>query len=105
MCFLQFNHPLLSDKEIKMTFLRITEKKSKPVNFCEKDPILKSYFKEIIFFSFVDWFLRLDTFETNWKISVDISGLGSSFLLPKKSNKGHRKLMTYQELVMSWLGW
>lgn len=95
MCFLQFNHLSLSDKEIKMTSLRIKDKESKPVSFSGKDPVLKSYFKEVVFFSSIDRFLQLDTFYINRKISMDFNGLCSFFVLHEKSNKGHRKLMAY----------
>lgn len=91
MCFLQFNHLCLSDKEIKMTSLRIRDKESKPVNFSGKDPILKPYFKEVIFF-FLTYSYSLIHFKSIERFK-DLNGLWTFFLLHKKSSKGHRKLM------------
>lgn len=84
MCFLQFNHPSLSDKEIKMTSLRIGDKESKPVNFSGKDPILKSYFKEVLLLIDSYSLIHFKSIESFQWTSVDF---GAFFFCMKRATK------------------
>jgi len=83
MCFLLFSHPLLFDKEIQMTSLRIRDKESKPANFSGKNPVLKSYFKKVIFFSFIHSYGMIQ-FKSIERTSMDF---GALFFCEKNATK------------------